>query len=85
MIIFRDRMVELLKPLIVRAHLPAVLLLSAGAALADVPTWDGGGADNNASNPTNWVGDVAPSAADDIVLDATSTKDMTWDLSLIHI
>ena len=42
-------------------------------------TWDGGGGNNNASTPANWVGDAAPSAGDDIILDATTNKDMTWD------
>jgi hypothetical protein len=56
-----------------------MLLVVVDPVPAATRTWDGGGADNNASNPTNWVGDGAPSAADDIVLDATSTKDMAWD------
>ena len=29
-------------------------------------TWDGGGADNLWSNPTNWVNDLAPAAGDDL-------------------
>jgi autotransporter-associated beta strand protein len=30
-------------------------------------TWDGGGANNNWTTAANWVGDVAPSAGDDLV------------------
>ena len=30
-------------------------------------TWDGGGTNNSWSNPTNWVGDVAPILGDDLV------------------
>ncbi len=49
------------------------------AALAATKTWDGGGAGNNCSTVANWSGDTKPTAADDIVLDGTSTKNLTWD------
>jgi uncharacterized repeat protein (TIGR01451 family) len=35
--------------------------------IAYVRTWDGGGADNNWSDPANWEGDVAPQAGDQLV------------------
>jgi len=45
-------------------------------------TWNGGGTNALASNPTNWVGDVAPAAGDSVIIDATTNKNMTWDLNL---
>ena len=42
-------------------------------------TWDGGGGDNNCSTSANWDGDTIPITTDDILLDGTSTKNMTWD------
>jgi hypothetical protein len=54
-------------------------ILRADSAAGVPRTWDGGGADNLASSPTNWVGDVAPVIGDEIRLDGTSTKDITWD------
>ncbi len=42
-------------------------------------TWDGGGATNNCSTAANWSGDTIPTTTDDIILDGTSTKAMTWD------
>lgn len=44
-------------------------------------TWDGGGADNNATTAANWSGDTLPTAGDNIVFDATSTKAVTWNIS----
>lgn len=46
-------------------------------ALAVTRTWDGGGATNNWSEAANWSGDTAPGASDDVIFDATSTKDST--------
>jgi len=43
--------------------------------------WDGGGTNALASNPANWVGDGVPSAGADIIIDATTNKNMTWDLN----
>ena len=54
---------------------------SAMSALAADRTWDGGGANALASNPTNWVGDVAPTNGDVVILDGTTNKNMTWDLN----
>ena len=42
-------------------------------------TWDGGGGDNNCSTASNWSDNTAPFAVDRVVLDATSTSDMTID------
>jgi autotransporter-associated beta strand protein len=39
-----------------------------------VVTWDGGGGDNNWTTATNWVGDVAPVAGDDLVFDASGSQ-----------
>ncbi|MCH8334066.1 hypothetical protein IIC65_09040, partial [Candidatus Sumerlaeota bacterium] len=38
-------------------------------------TWDGGGADNLWGTPENWSGDAVPAALDNVVFDATSSKD----------
>ncbi len=45
-------------------------------------TWDGGGANVLASNPTNWVDDAAPVAGDAILLDSRNHKAMTWNLDV---
>jgi len=45
-------------------------------------TWEGGGVNALASNPTNWAGDVVPGPGDDIMLDTTTHKNMTWDLNI---
>ncbi|NLB54740.1 MAG: hypothetical protein GX811_03070 [Lentisphaerae bacterium] len=50
--------------------------------LAATRVWNGGGANALASTPGNWVGNVPPVTGDDIVLDSTSSKDMTWDLNI---
>ena len=44
--------------------------------------WTGGGVDNSAATALNWEGSRVPAAGDTIVLDATSGKDMTWDLDV---
>ena len=44
-------------------------------------TWDGGGADNNCSTAANWSSDTVPVSTEDIVLSATSTKDLIWTLA----
>jgi hypothetical protein len=40
-------------------------------------TWDGGGLDNLWSNPLNWSADTLPVAADTVIFDGTSTKNVT--------
>ena len=59
---------------------------------AAVKVWDGGAyvgsavVTNLASNPTNWVGDVAPVTGDDIVLDATAgNTNLWWDITNITV
>jgi hypothetical protein len=44
--------------------------------------WGGGGANNLASTPANWMGGVAPQAGDSIVLTAWTNKNITWDLNI---
>jgi hypothetical protein len=44
--------------------------------LLAVFTWDGGGANANWTTADNWIGDVAPSAGDDLVF-AGSTQTST--------
>ncbi len=44
-------------------------------------TWDGGGTGTNCSEDANWSGDTKPIATDDVIFDATSTKNITWDAS----
>jgi len=41
--------------------------LTAASAAPATRTWDGGGTDDNWTNRFNWVGDVAPVAADNLV------------------
>lgn len=48
-----------------------ILLLALAQAQAATVTWDGGGATPFWNNPTNWVGDAAPAAADSIFMDGT--------------
>jgi autotransporter-associated beta strand protein len=41
--------------------------LLVSSAHAAIRTWDGGGTNNNWTTATNWVGDVAPTAGDDLL------------------
>lgn len=70
-----------------------MFLQTGGVGLFDLPqipiahaagatrTWDGGGADNNASTAANWSSDTAPVDGDFVVFDGTSTKNCTWNIS----
>ncbi len=59
-----------------------VVLSNVLGAVADASvTWGGGGANALASNPTNWVGGIAPVAGDVITLDTNSHKNMTWNMT----
>jgi hypothetical protein len=62
-----------------------ILLLCAFAITSQAATltWTGGGADNLASNPSNWSGNAVPQNGDEIIFDGTSTKDCTWDLNIM--
>jgi len=45
--------------------------------------WSGGGGDNFASNPNNWVGDEAPLPKDAVLFSSTgSAKSCLWDLTV---
>lgn len=52
----------------------AILVLTAANGFSAVRTWDGGGADGNWMTATNWVGDVAPVANDDLIFPAAATQ-----------
>ncbi len=61
----------------------AVIFLSLPLfAHAATCTWNGGGADNLASNPGNWTGNVEPHDSDSVFFDSLSTKDCTWEAYL---
>ncbi|MFH2203171.1 MAG: SBBP repeat-containing protein, partial [Elusimicrobiota bacterium] len=47
--------------------------------------WDGGGADNLASNPLNWSGNTAPVDGDSILFNATSVTPSSWDITGIAL
>ncbi len=47
--------------------LATICCLLIPSAHAATRTWDGGGADNFWTSATNWVGDVAPVAGDDLI------------------
>ena len=51
-----------------------ILIVSSINVFATVRTWDGGGADTNWQTAANWVGDVAPSANDDLVFPASAAQ-----------
>ncbi len=51
-------------------------------AAADTITWDGGGTTNNWSEAANWGGDVVPGPSDNVIFDATSSKDATVDTNI---
>jgi len=58
-----------------------LFFLSAQTAAAQI-TWDGGGATNNWSEAANWSTDTVPLNTDVVIFDGTSTKDVTFDISL---
>jgi fibronectin-binding autotransporter adhesin len=47
--------------------LSSLFIIQVPKAFAATITWDGGGANDNMTTAENWVGDVAPSAGDDLV------------------
>lgn len=63
-----------------------ILLFVFGVALsasADTVVWTGdSGTDNLASNPGNWSGGLVPQNGDEVVFDATSSIDCTWNLTV---
>jgi hypothetical protein len=54
----------------------------ASADVLSTKIWDGGGATNNWSDAANWSGDSVPAAGDDVIFDATSTKNATIDVAI---
>ncbi|NLB55672.1 MAG: hypothetical protein GX811_07915, partial [Lentisphaerae bacterium] len=58
------------------------LFIGMSDACAAQRIWTGGGADELASNPANWSGNVAPVSGDDIVLSSSSHEDLVWDLNI---
>ncbi|MCU0240145.1 MAG: hypothetical protein MUC29_11950 [Pyrinomonadaceae bacterium] len=50
-----------------------VIILFSTVNYSVVRTWDGGGADTNLTTAANWVGDVAPTANDDLVFPTNAT------------
>lgn len=68
--------------IIKRAVLAAFAFILLAFASVEGATWTGSGADELASTAANWDPAVAPVNGVDIVLDATSSKNMTWDLDV---
>ncbi|NLB54567.1 MAG: hypothetical protein GX811_02160, partial [Lentisphaerae bacterium] len=58
------------------------LLVGTSESFADTRTWSGGGINALASNSANWLEGSAPVDGDSILLNTTSSKDMTWDLNI---
>ncbi|MFO7871591.1 MAG: hypothetical protein R6V03_09200 [Kiritimatiellia bacterium] len=58
--------------------------LLATPAFAGLKTWDGSTGDGLASTAGNWTPSGAPGSADDILLDSTSSSNLTWDSSATH-
>jgi hypothetical protein len=58
------------------------LLAAPRHVLAATRTWTGLGATSNWSLAANWSGAVVPVAADTVVFDATSVKDVTIDVNV---
>ncbi len=52
-----------------------------GGSVTHVLVWDGGGADNLASNAVNWVDDVVPIDGDIAIFNGTSNKDAVIDVA----
>jgi hypothetical protein len=50
------------------------LLLFPVSSYSAIRTWDGGGTDANWQTAANWVGDVTPSAGDDLVFPTTAAQ-----------
>jgi hypothetical protein len=50
--------------------------------IAKPRTWTGGGSNELASNPANWLLGLLPQNGDKVVFDNTSQKNCTWDLNI---
>ncbi len=62
-----------------------LFLSFASASPVSSATWTGAGSDNLASTPENWTGSVLPSSGDAILLNATSSRDCTWNLNDAYV
>jgi hypothetical protein len=60
----------------------AVFLFLSHRVAAVNRIWDGGGPNNNWSEPLNWSGDIVPGSVDVAVFDSTSSKDATIDVNV---
>ncbi|MDO8368846.1 MAG: hypothetical protein Q7T20_18765, partial [Saprospiraceae bacterium] len=58
-----------------------VILCLGSSAKAVTRTWDNGGGDGLWSNAANWSGNVAPTSADAVVFNGTSTANCAMDVS----
>jgi parallel beta-helix repeat protein len=54
-------------------------------AKAATVSWTGAGTDNLASNKYNWSGNTLPQYGDDVVFNATSSKDCDWDFDVVPV
>lgn len=60
--------------ILARLFLFWVCLSPPDSSWAAVRVWDGGGADSNWANPTNWAGNVAPATADSLMFPAGALR-----------
>jgi len=69
--------------LLLISALPLIVHVSSenASAAPDTHTWDDGGADAFAGTHANWVGDVAPEAGDSVAWTASSTSEVTFNIS----
>lgn len=56
-------------------------VMPAGKVVAATKTWDGGAGTMNWSDAANWNDDIAPTSADDVVLDNCSFA-KSWRIAL---
>lgn len=73
---------KIIRKIIAITFLFILLLIQSAYALHPTSTWTGLGADNKASTPANWSGNVAPQSGEGVVFDATSSKNCTWDMTI---
>ncbi len=69
-------------PLTVTMDQPRDIRALFASTEADTYTWTGDGDDNLASTASNWYPAVTPSAGAHIILNATSDKEIFWDLDV---
>lgn len=59
-----------------------LILTAAAAGSAATRTWDGGGATNSWTDAANWSENTAPVSGDSVLLNATSSKNLTIDTNV---